>query len=88
MNLWQEVAAKRFPRSVRRIYGSGRHALVTKCNVPWSVLLYNTREERLEKYNSLERSKCTALRCGYDHVFVDLEISGAAIAMGGSPTAS
>jgi len=84
MNLWQEVAAKRFPR----IYGSGRHALVTKCSVPWSVLLYHTPEERQAKYESLERSKCTALRCGYDHVFVDLEPSRAAIAMGGSPAAS
>jgi hypothetical protein len=62
--------------------------LVTRCSVPWSVLLYNTAEERLEKYNSLEGSKCTALRCGYDHVLVDLELSGAAIAMGGSPAAS
>jgi hypothetical protein len=70
---WKVVAATRFPVSVRRIFGSGSFALVSKCSAPWTVLLYETAEDRQNKYEQWECSKCAALRCGYEHLLINLD---------------
>lgn len=68
-----DAAKRRFPRSVNRIRGTGRFALVFRCNVPWRVNLYYTAEERAAAVEKYSWGKCAdSLRCVHDHVSIDL----------------
>lgn len=67
-----EAAKKRFPRSVNRIRGSGRFALISKCTMPWTINLYQTAEERAAALERWSCNKCMAFNCGYNHETVDL----------------
>ncbi len=67
-----EAAAKRFPRSRNRTFGSGYFALVLKYAVPWRVLLYPTTAERDAGYTKYERQSCGAVNCVHDHARVTL----------------
>jgi len=67
-----ETAKRRFPRSVNRIRGSGRYALVSRCTMPWTILLYETAQERAAALDRWSASKCMSINCGYEHYNVDL----------------
>jgi hypothetical protein len=68
MSVFQELAAKRFPRSAqrRRIYGDGPFVLGIRCGGVPQVLLYPTQDGRQKKLQQLDRCGC-GLGCTDDH---------------------
>lgn len=63
-----ERAARRFPRTPNsRIHGSGEHALVFRCYMPWRVNFYRTAAERDAAWERYERNSCGAVRCNHRH---------------------
>ena len=70
---YMDAARRRFPRTpASRIRGSGWFALVSKCTMPWTVNLYQTKEERAATLERWSCNKCMASNCGYSHETVDL----------------
>jgi hypothetical protein len=71
---WQQYAAKRFPRSTRFIYGDGRFALISRCRVPWRILLFSdtcSRQAKLDQWTTA--NCCNALDCFGEHEVTDLD---------------
>ena len=66
------LAAKRFPRSRRTIFGDGYWALCLCCVTPWRILLYRTEADRDAGHSLYTRMSCPGGRCIQDHILVDL----------------
>ena len=74
MSLYQQAAAKRYPRSAarRRIFGDGPFVLLVNCQFPGKILLFQTAESRQAKLDQLASGCC--FECRGDHVLAELTI--------------
>lgn len=72
MSEFQQLAAKRWPRSAarRRIFGDGAFALIIMCQFPGKILLFPTAAARLRKLEQLDRGCCGD--CTSDHKVAEL----------------
>jgi hypothetical protein len=73
MSLWQETANRRWPKSAarRRILGDGQFLLILACRFPSTILMFQTKEARDARYESLMLKDCCA-SCRQDHNCAEL----------------
>jgi len=74
-SLYQLTANRRWPKSAarRRILGDGRFLLILACRFPSTILMFQTTEARLAKYDDLALKDCCA-SCCQDHKFAELSL--------------
>jgi hypothetical protein len=74
-SLYQLAANRRWPKSAahRRILGDGRWLLVLACRFPSTILMFQTKESRDARYESLMLKDCCAT-CRQLHTCAELSL--------------